>query len=215
MGFDGMTVVIETATPEYVKREVTTKLPETFVQRAARFFTRKAAPTETHTVTDAHPWFHTMQFDSTTDAESARDMLERLTDAGHEIVSVVVDADCTSTELVAGINSAPQGEHVGQLLVAFDEDTYRTDGLVAAVHEYGFGFADDLNEWMDDNYRGEFDSPAAYAENVYDELYAHDVSGMPSWVCVDWEASADELGYDDDYVTHPETYSTHVFYRHG
>ncbi len=215
MGFDGMTVVIETATPETYTESVTLSLPETFWGRMARVITRKPAPTEVKDVQRSRPWFHTMDFDSTTDAESARDMLERLTDKGHEIVSVVVESDHTSTELVSGINSAPNGEHVGQLLVAFDEDTYRTDGLVAAIHEYGFGFADDLNEWMDDNYRGEFDSPAAYAENVYDELYAHDVSGMPSWVCVDWEASADELGYDDDYVTHPETYSTHVFYRHG
>lgn len=215
MGFDGMTVVIETATPEIVVETVTYNVKETAFERFARLFTRKAAPTATYDVTRHVPWFHTIELDSSTDAESARDMLERLTDKGHEIVSVVVDENGTSTELVSGSNSNPNGAHVGQLLIAMQEEDWYAGGFVAAVHEYGFGFADDLNEWMSDNYRGEFDSPADYAEHTFDELYAHDVTGMPTWVTVDWEDSARELGYDDDYVTHPESYSTHVFYRHG
>ncbi len=215
MGFDGMTVVIETASPKIVTETVTYDVKETAVQRFVRLFTRKAAPTATYDVARHIPWFHTVELDDTSDAESARDMLERLTDKGHEIVSVVVDENGTSTELVSGINSAPNGAHVGQLLVAMQEEGWYAGGFVAAIHEYGFGFADDLNEWMSDNYRGEFDSPADYAEHTFDELYAHDVTGMPTWVTVDWEDSARELGYDDDYVTHPESYSTHVFYRHG
>lgn len=214
-GLDSMTVVIETATPEYYTESVTVPVIETGWQRFARLFTRKSAPTYTYDAMRSRPWFHTVELDDTSDAESARDMLERLTDKGHEIVSVVVDENGTSTELVSGINSNPNGAHVGQLLIAMQEDPYYAGGFVAAIHEYGFGFADDLNEWMSDNYRGEFDSPADYAEHTYDELYAHDVTGMPSWVAVDWEASARELGYDDDYVTHPESYSTHVFYRHN
>lgn len=214
-GFDGMTVVIETATPEIVVETVTYNVKETAFERFARLFTRKDAPTATYDVTRHVPHFHTVEFDDTTDAESARDMLERLTDKGHEIVSVVVDENYTSTELIKGGNSAPNGAHVGQLLVAMQEDPYYVAGFVAAIHEYGFGFADDLNEWMSDNYRGEFDSPAEYAENVYDECYAHDASGMPDWVVTDWDASAEQLGYDFDYVTHPESYSTHVFWRHG
>lgn len=214
--FDSMMVVLESNTPEYYTESVTVPVIETFWQRTARVFTRKAAPTYTYDALRSRPWFHTVELDESHDAETARDMLERLTDRyGYEIVSVVVDENGTSTELVTASNGNPSGAHVGQLFVAIDEDPYYVGGFVAAIHEYGFGFSDDLNTWMSDNYRGEFDSPAAYAENVYDECYAHDASGMPDWVVTDWEASAEQLGYDDDYVTHPESYSTHVFYRHG
>lgn len=213
--FNGMTVVIETATPEYYTESVTVPVIETGWQRFARLFTRKSAPTYTFDALRSRPWFHTVEFDSYSDAESARDMLERLTDKGHEIVSVVVDENGTSTELINDNNSNPNGAHVGQLLIALDEEPFQVGGLVAAVHEKGFGFADDLNEWMGDNYHGEWESPAAYAENLYDDCYSGDSSGMPDWVVTDWDASAEQLGYDYDYVTHPESYSTHVFWAHA
>ena len=95
-----------------------------------------------------------------------------------------------------------------------DEDPYYVAGYVALTHEHGFGFADDLVEWMADHYQGEHDSPAAYAEHLYDECYAHDSKGMPDWVETDWDASADNLSVDVDYVEHPGSYSTHVFWKH-
>ncbi len=211
MSFDNMTVALQTS----VLRDVMITVPaeESKVQRFVRLFTRKDAPTIQREVIREVDAFRTMDFDGSHDAETVRDLLERMTDNGWEVVSVVVDENNTSSELV--VNGAPLGEHVGQLLVAIDEDPYYVAGFVAAIREYGFGFSDDLNTWMQDNYRGEFDSPADYAEHTYDECYAADSEGMPSWVVTDWEASARQLGYDDDYVTHPESYSTHVFYRHG
>lgn len=212
-GFDSMTVALQTP----VLRDVLITVPvkETTVQKFVRLFTRKDAPTVQLSVIREVDAFRELEFDGSEDAERVRDVLGKMTSNGWEVVSVVVDENYTSTELVTASNGSPSGEHVGQLLVAFDEDPYYVAGFVAAIHEYGFGFSDDLNTWMQDNYRGEFDSPAAYAENLYDDCYASGVEGMPSWVHVDWDASAQELSYDDDYVTHPESYSTHVFYRHG
>jgi|SRR5882757_3581553 len=212
-GFDNMAVALQTT----VMRDVMITVPvkETKVQKFVRLFTRNDAPTTQIEVTREVDAFRELDFDGSHDAETVRNVLGKMTDNGWEVVSVVLDENYTSTELVTASNGAPLGEHVGQLLVALDEDPYYAAGFVAAIHEYGFGFSDDLNTWMQDNYRGEFDSPAAYAEHMYDECYAPDASGMPDWVVTDWEASAEQLGYDDDYVTHPESYSTHVFYRHG
>lgn len=213
--FQSMTVVFEAQTPEYYTESVTVPVIETFRQRVGRFFTRKDAPTYTYDSFRSRPFFHTLEVTDTDEAERFRDLFEILTDKrGYEIVSVVVEEKHTMTELVTGSSGNPSGAHVGQLLVAFDEEPYNVGGFVAATHEYGFGFADDLNEWMSDHYQGEHDSPAAYAENFYDDVEAHNVSGMPDWVEVDWAESADNLKYDVDYVEHPETLMTHVFWRH-
>lgn len=209
MGFDMMTVALQTS----VMRDVveTREVKETKLQRFVRLFTRKDVPTTQVEVTREVDAFRTLEFDDSHNAETVRPMLERMTENGWEIVSVVVEADGLSYEMVDGYNSSPSGDHVGTLLVALtDTHEMRQIGLIAAVKEYGFG-TDLTSEWMDDHYHGEWDSPAAYAENLVEDCYSLDI---PAFVSIDWDDTADELGYDYDYVTDAENYSTHVFSRH-
>lgn len=209
MSFDGMTVALQTS----VLRDVMITVPvkETKVQRFVRLFTRKDAPTTRQNVIREVDAFRTLDFDDSHDAEVVRPLLERMTENGWEIVSVVVDADNLSYELVSGYNSSPSGDHVGTLLVALtDTNEHRQTGLIAAVSEYGFD-TDLTSEWMDDHYNGEWESPAAYAENLVEDCYSVDI---PDFVSIDWDDTADTLAQDYDYVTDAESYTTHVFNRY-
>ena len=209
MGVDGMTVALQTSALRDVM--ITVPAPETKIQRFARLFTRKSAPTVQRSVIREVDVFRTLEFDDSHDAETVRPMLERMTDNGWEIVSVVTDVDGLSYEMVDGFNSSPSGDNVGTLLVALtDPHECRYTGLIAAVKEYGFD-TDLTSEWMDDHYSGEWDSRAEWAENLVTDCYTLDI---PSFVSVDWDDTADELGYDYDYVTDAENYNTHVFSRH-
>jgi hypothetical protein len=210
--FDYMTVALQTP----VLRDVMITVPvkETTLQRFVRLFTGKAAPTAQQSVIREVDAFRELEFDGGHDAETVRDVLDKMTDNGWEVVSVVVSENYTSTELVTSSNGTPTGGEVGQLLVAMNEDPYYAAGFVAAIHENGFGFASDLNEWMQDHYQGEYASAADYAENFFNDVHSHDVTGMPDWVSVDWEDSADNLKYDVEFIEHPESGMTHVFWRH-
>lgn len=209
MGFDGMTVALSTNVLRDVM--ITEAAKETRTQRFVRLFTRKSAPMVQRSVIREVEVFRTLDFDDSHDAETVRPMLERMTDNGWEIVSVVTDVDGLSYESVNGFNSAPTGDEVGTLLVALtDPHEYRHTGLIAAVAEYGFG-TDLTSEWMDDHYSGEWDSRAEWAENFVTDCYTLEI---PSFVSVDWDDTADELGYDYDYVTDAENYNTHVFSKH-
>lgn len=209
MSFDGMTVALQTS----VLRDVMITVPvkETKVQRFVRLFTRKDAPTTQRSVIREVDAFRELNFDDSHDAEVVRPLLERMTENGWEIVSVVVDADNLSYELVSGYNSSPSGDHVGTLLVALtDTNEHRQTGLIAAVKEYGFD-TDLTSEWMDDHYNGEWKSPAEYAENLVEDCYSVDI---PDFVSIDWDDTADTLSQDYDYVTDEESGSTHVFHRY-
>lgn len=209
MSFEMMTVALQTT----VMRDVVVTVPvkETKLQRFARLFTRKDAPTTQVEVTREIDAFRTLDFDDTHDAETVRPLLGRMTDNGWEIVSVVVDAEGWSYEMVDGFNSSPSGDNVGTLLVALtDPQEYRQTGLIAAVKEYGFD-TDLTSEWMDDHYHGSWDSAAEYAENLVTDCYSLDI---PDFVSIDWDDTADTLGQDYDYVTDAETYSVHVFSRY-
>lgn len=209
MTFNLMTVALQTTVLRDVVETVNVK--ESKVQRFMRLFTRKDAPTTQVSVIREVDAFRTLDFDESHDAEKVRPILDKMTDNGWEIVSIVVEANGMSYEMVDGFNSSPTGDHVGTLLVALtDNHEYRQTGLIAAVKEYGFG-TDLTSEWMDDHYHGEWDSPAAYAENLVEDCYTCDI---PSFVSIDWEDTANELGYDYDYVTDAENYNTHVFSRH-
>lgn len=209
MSFDGMTVVFQANVMRDVMVEVPVK--ETTLQRFARWFKGGEMPTTQVEVTREVNAFRELFFDDSLDAEDVRPLLERMTSNDWEIVSVIVDADNLSYEMVDGFNSSPSGDHVGTLLVALtDKHEFRQTGLIAAVKEYGFD-TDLTSEWMDDHYSGEWDSPAAYAENLVEDCYDME---LPDFVSVDWDDTADTLGQDYDYVTDSETYGTHVFNRH-
>lgn len=211
MGFDFMSVTLESPSPRVITETVTYNVKESVTARVARFFTRKDAPTATYEVARHVPWFHTVEVDDTCESEDVRALLAKLTDRyGYEIVSVVADVDSTSYEMVNGYNSAPTGDEVGTFLVALMDEPYRAAGVVNAVREYGFG-SDLTDTWMDDHYNGEWESPAAYAENLVEDCYTMKI---PDFVSIDWDDTADTLGQDYDYVTDPETGMVHVYWKH-
>lgn len=210
MGFDGMTVTLQDSNPEYYTESITIPAPETRVQRFVRLFTRKSAPTEVKDVTRTREHFHTVEVDDTHDAETVRTLLDKLTDRyAFEIVSALVDVDGTTYEMVDGMNTSPTGDALGTFLVALVDDPYRASGVVNAAKEYGIE-NDMTSEWFDDHYHGEWDSAEEYTENLVEDCYTTDI---PDFVEIDWTETADNLRYDYDFVTDPETYKTHVFSR--
>lgn len=209
MSFEMLSVALQSSALREVM--ITETVQETKLQRFVRLFTRKDVPTVDRSVIREVDVFRTLEFDDTHDAETVRPLLERMTDNGWEIVSVVADVEGYSYEMVNGYNSSPSGDEVGTLLVALtDPQEYRQKGLIAAVGEYGFG-TDVTSEWMDDHYHGEWDSAADYAENLVSDCY--DMQ-LPDFVSVDWEDTADTLSQDYDYVTDAESYGVHVFSRY-
>ena len=95
----------------------------------------------------------------------------------------------------------------GQLRLSEWEDVDRVAELGALIDEHGEAFAayaDHVGvdyateESFQDAYCGEWDSEQAYAENLFDELYAHDV---PEHIApyIDYEAFARDLFINDNY----------------
>lgn len=210
MGFDYLSVTLESPSPLVQVDTVTYNVKESVTARVARFFTRKDAPTATYEVARHVPWFHTVEVDDTCESEDVRALLAKLTDRyGYEIVSVVADVDNNSYEMVNGYNSAPTGDEVGTFLVALMDEPYRAAGVVNAVHEYGFG-SDLTDTWMDDHYNGKWESAEQFVEEHVSECY--DLK-IPDFVEVDWSETADNLSSDYDYVQDPETGSVHVFWK--
>lgn len=209
MSFDGMTVALQSTGLRDV--EITVPVKETRVQRFVRLFTRKDAPTVQRDVIREVDLFRTLDFDDSHDAETVRTILGKMTDNDWEIVSVVVETDNGTYEMVDGFNSSPTGDSVGTFLVALtDPNEYRHNGIVAAVKEYGFD-TDLTSEWMDDHYNGEHNSAADYAEELVTDCYDMQI---PDFVSVDWEDTADTLSQDYDYVQDENTYGIHVFNRY-
>lgn len=222
MGFEGMTVTLQSPRVSFVSEyaptfvEETVLAPETSVQRFVRLFTRKDAPVQqiTHEIpawnrVPVHH-FHTIEIDDSRDSEDVRTVLGKLTDRYDcEIVSVIAEVNSVVYEMVNNFNSSPSGDAVGTFLVALVDDEYRASGIVAAVNEYGFD-TDLTAGWMDDHYHGEWNSAADYVENLVEDCF--DVK-VPDFVSIDWDDSADNLKYDYDFVEDTETYAIHVFNR--
>ncbi len=223
MGFDGMTVTLQSPRVTYVSEyaptfvEETVTAPETAVQRFVRLFTRKSAPVQqiTHEVpawnrVPVHH-FHTVEVDDTHDSEDVRTLLDKLTDRyDHEIVSVIAEVDGVVYEMVDGYNTSPTGDHVGTFLVALMDEPYRAAGVVNAAKEYGID-SDMTDTWMDDHYHGEWSSEAEYAENLVSDCFTTDI---PDFVEIDWDETANNLSDDYDFVTDRETGAVHVFSRY-
>lgn len=223
MGFDGMTITLQSPRVDYVSEyapryvEETVTVPETRVQRFVRLFTGKDAPTtqETHEVpawnrVPVHH-FHTMDVDESHDPEDVRTLLDKLTDRyGFEIVSALTEVDSVTYEMVDGMNSTVSGDILGTFLVALVDDPYRAAGVVNAAKEYGMD-SDMTAEWFDDHYHGEHSSAADYVESLVEDGYTTDI---PDFVEIDWDATADNLSQDYDFVDDPETGAVHVFSRY-
>lgn len=157
------------------------------------------------------PHLYTMELSEETDVyefeERITTALDRL---DHSIVSMVWDLTFRNVDLLQETYSPPTCEELINFVTCIVDGDTDANAFAAAVTEYGWDTGHLSEDWMEDNYRGVFESPAAYAENLAADVCEIDT---PDWVVIDWDASAEQLGYDDDYVTFD--YMTHVFYRHG
>ena len=83
-------------------------------------------------------------------------------------------------------------EQIDELLEDYDADAIR-----AFIELYG----EENLESFSDAYQGEYESGAHFAESMVEDCYALDI---PAFVCIDWEATWDQLYYDysieDGYV---------------
>lgn len=100
------------------------------------------------------------------------------------------------------------------------EDIDRVGELGTLIQEHGAAFAayaDNVGtdhateESFQDAYCGEWDSEQAYAENLFDELYAHDV---PDHIApyIDYEAFARDL-FINDYLSVESESGVYVFHN--
>lgn len=169
-------------------------------------------------VSKEFPSLYTITVDEDTDAD---DFGERITSAlnpdgnNHSIVSLLWETSFRPVDLYEGEYSAPNAEELAnfvRLMVEGDYASHTPDAYAAAVSEYGWDTGHMSDDWFQDNYHGQWDSPAAYAENLADDTGAVDTDNA-DWVVIDWDASADQLSYDYDFVTF--NFDSHVFYRHG
>lgn len=87
------------------------------------------------------------------------------------------------------LNQTDDDEEVGELRAELNE-RYGEDAVDAFCEIWG---EDDL-EGFEDAYCGEYESGAAYAEELVTDCYG--VGNLPSFVEVDWRATWDNLSYD-------------------
>ena len=75
-------------------------------------------------------------------------------------------------------------ETINQLL-----EDYSAAAIEAFIELYG----EENVEHFEDAYQGEFESGAHFAESLVSDCYCLDI---PAFVCIDWEATSDQLYYD-------------------
>lgn len=111
-------------------------------------------------------------------------------------------------------------EGFGSIRLSEWEDVDRVAELGALIDEHGEAFAayaDHVGvdyateESFQDAYCGEWDSEQAYAENLFDELYGHDV---PEHIApyIDYEAFARDLFINDNYSVESDS-GVYVFHN--
>lgn len=66
---------------------------------------------------------------------------------------------------------------------------YSAEAVQAFIELYG----EENVEHFEDAYQGEYESGAHYAESLVSDCYCLDI---PAFVCIDWEATWDQLYYD-------------------
>lgn len=126
------------------------------------------------------------------------------------------DADCIKQEIQEMLESSPeQGEewalhdyeNFGSISVSEFEDIERVAELGRLVAEHGRAFAayaDHIGsdhataEGFQDAFCGEWESERAYAEDLFDDLYGHEV---PEYIdnYIDYEAFAHDLFLSDSF----------------
>lgn len=138
-----------------------------------------------------------------------------------EIREAIQNMLSESREPIAEEYAIHDYEGFGSLRLSEFEDIDQVCKLGAMIQEHGAAFAahaDNVGidhateESFQDAYCGEWDSERAYAENLFDELYLHEV---PDHIAayIDYDAYARDLFINDNYsVGSPE--GVYVFYNH-
>ncbi len=126
------------------------------------------------------------------------------------------DADCILEEIQEVLSTSPENgeewaihdyEGFGGLELSEYESIERVAALGQLIDEHGAAFAAFTNhvgvdyateESFQDAYCGEWDSEKAYAENLFDELYLHEV---PEHIqnYIDYEAFTHDIFMGDNY----------------
>lgn len=112
-------------------------------------------------------------------------------------------------------------ENFGGLSISEYEDIDKVAELGALIEEHGEAFAVFADhegveyatvESFNEAYCGEWDSEKDYAENIFDELYAHEVpEHLQNYI--DYEAFARDLFISDNYSARGESGQLYVFRR--
>lgn len=207
--------------PETVIATTYKELPTTWTRKLWNKLTRKPVP---HVVVPglhspartipAVPHLHTVEIDTDdVNGDALESLIIRMMDDhGYELISAVAEEygrSWSREDLATQGFSAPDSESLVSLIRGLESGNYPPAAFFAAITEYGWD-ADTLSDdWMGDHFRGEWDSAADWAEEFVTDCYNLDI---PSFVCVDWEGTADELDYDYDFVTY--NLMVYVFDKH-
>lgn len=81
-----------------------------------------------------------------------------------------------------------EDEEISELREELNEE-YGEDAVDAFIEIWS---ENDL-EYFRDAYQGEYRDGAKFAQEMYDDLYGHD---LPIFIVIDWEATWDQLAYD-------------------
>lgn len=217
-----LTITLDTGLTysELVEEEREVSVPVNWIKRTWLNMRGQTLPTVTvpTLVSVEMPSLYTIHVDEDTDADEFEErIISSLNPKGnnHSIVSLLWETDFSRDIELYAPNQCPTGEELANfvhLMVEGDYASRTPDAYAAAVSEYGWDTYHLSDEWFQDNYHGQWDSPAAYAENLADDTGAVNTDNA-DWVVIDWDASAEQLSYDYDFVTF--NFDSHVFYRHG
>lgn len=167
---------------------------------------------------------HTLTLDESHDASTVESVLTSAMSKGWEIPSVIVDATYGKEELI-NRNSWATPETVSALLEYITDSPSQFDAAIAFCVENGLDeFSCDVMEdrffsshdseedfardWWENNRPQEFVSNGYYSNSPYSSGELRSME-LPEWLVIDWQATADSLADDFEYVHYAG--SVHVF----
>jgi antirestriction protein len=119
-------------------------------------------------------------------------------------------------------------EGFGELGLSEYEDIDKVAELAFLIKEHGPLFAalasyfggtsgiDDARRYMEEGYRGAYDSLEDYAQELTEECYGDVLKGLPDFIRynIDWEGIARDMDLNGDVITFRHDHKTHVFDAH-
>ncbi|APC46292.1 hypothetical protein HWB05_gp030 [Streptomyces phage BRock] len=217
-----LTITLDTGLTysELVEEEREISVPVNWIKRTWLNMRGQTLPTVTvpTLVSVEMPSLYTIHVDEDTDADEFEErIISSLNPKGnnHSIVSLLWETDFGPDAELYTPNQCPTGEELAnfvRLMVDGEYASHTPDAYAAAVSEYGWDTGHLSDEWFQDNYRGQWESPEEYVKNLAEDMGAISPD-FPDWIDIDWSGTADNMSTDDDYVLFGLDY--HVFYRHG